>query len=312
MKSTKILVTGGAGYVGSTMLPMLLDRGFEVTVYDKLLYGGNALLPYFRNKNFIFEKGDTRDKAHLAKVLKNKDVVIHLAAIVGFPLCEENPELARAVNVGGAKNLAELLSKDQYLLNASTGSNYGAVPDGICTEETPLNPLSVYGVTKTEAELLLLEKANCTAYRFATAFGISPRMRLDLLINDLTYQAMKNKFLVIYESSFMRTFIDVSDMGRAFIFAIDNYEKMKGNVYNAGDESMNYSKKQICEMIAKETGAQIHFAEIGEDMDKRNYVVSYKKINALGYRTTVTVEEGIKELVRALPTIKITNQYSNI
>ena len=204
-----VLVTGGAGYIGTTLIPLLLERDYNVTVFDSLLLGGDALLPFFRHKNFHFIKGDIRDKDALRQAVKDKGVIIHLAAIVGFPACSENPDLAYSTNVEGTRNLAILVKKNQYILFGSTGSNYGAVLNGICTEETPLNPLSVYGKTKTEAERILLENTSVTAFRFATAFGVSPKLRLDLLINDLTYQALKQKYLVIYESSFMRTFIHV-------------------------------------------------------------------------------------------------------
>lgn len=307
----KILVTGGAGYIGTTLVPKLLDRGYEVTVLDRLLFGGNAILPFFKHKNFHFIKGDIRDKIELSKAVKDKDVIVHLAAIVGFPACRENPDLAESTNVHGTKALASVVGRDQYILFGSTGSNYGAVPEGICTEETPLNPVSIYGKTKTEAEQILLEETNCTAYRFATAFGLSPRLRLDLLVNDLTYQAVKQKYFVVYESHFMRTFIHVQDIANSFLFAIENSNKMQGEVYNIGSDKMNYSKRDICEMIVKETGAHVHYADVGEDADKRNYVVSYEKVKQLGFTTTLSVEEGIRELARALPAVQIVNPYSN-
>lgn len=308
----KILVTGGAGYIGTTLVPLLLERGYQVTVLDSLLFGGDPLLPFFKFPNFDFVKGDIRDEKIAREQCKDKDVVIHLAAIVGFPACRNNPELAQTTNMDGTRNIADALSKDQLVLFGSTGSNYGALVDEICTEETPLNPLSLYGKTKTAAEQYLRENATCIAYRFATAFGVSPRLRLDLLINDFTYQAVKQKYLVVYESHFMRTFIHVHDIARSFLFAIDNADRMKGEVYNIGSEKMNYSKRDICSMIQKETGAYIHYADVGEDADKRNYVVSYKKINSLGYDTTITVEAGIKELVRALQVIQVHNPYTNI
>lgn len=306
------LITGGAGYIGTSLVPLLLERSYDVTVFDSLLFGGDALLPFFRHKNFHFIKGDIRDKDTLRQAVKGKDVIIHLAAIVGFPACSGNPALAYSTNVEGTQNLADAVSNDQYVLIGSTGSNYGVVADTICTEETPLNPLSVYGKTKTESERILMENTSATAYRFATAFGVSPRMRLDLLINDLTYQAMKQKYLVIYEANFMRTFIHVHDIARSFLFAMDNREKMRGRAYNVGDKGMNYSKKEICGMIAEKTGAYVHYADVGKDADKRNYTVSYEKISKLGYETTISVEDGIDELVRALSAVKIPSPYSNV
>lgn len=307
----KVLITGGAGYIGTTLIPLLFERGYEVTVFDSLLFGGDAILPFFRDKNFHFIKGDVRDKEALQKAVKGQDIIVHLAAIVGFPASSRDPELTESVNVGGTRNLANVLEKNQYVLVGSTGSNYGAVLDGVCTEETPLNPLSVYGRTKTESEKILMETGRSTAFRFATAFGVAPRMRLDLLINDLTEQAMRLKYLLIYEGHFMRTFIHVQDLARSFLFAIDNQSKMIGQVYNVGDDRLNYSKRQICDMIAARTGAYVHYADVGTDIDKRNYVVSYEKIRSLGYTTTISVEEGIDELVRAIPALKIPHPYSN-
>lgn len=306
-----VLVTGGAGYVGTTLIPQLLEKNYNVTVFDNLMFGGDYILPFFRNQNFSFIKGDIRDLSELKKATKGADVIIHLAAIVGYPACRKDPELAKSVNVEGTKNVIRATSKEQLILFGSTGSNYGAVEE-ICTEETPLNPLSLYGQTKTLAESMLLNERTTIAWRFATAFGVSPRMRLDLLINDFTYKALTQGYLVVYEKHFMRTFIHVHDMGRVFLFGIENNEKMKGNVYNVGDEKMNYSKEDICKMIEKKTGAYIHYADIGEDADKRNYVVSYKKINELGYRTTITVEEGIDELIKALKAVEFRTPYTNV
>jgi nucleoside-diphosphate-sugar epimerase len=311
----KILITGGAGYVGTTLIPELLALDHEVTVFDNLMYGGDPLIPFFRRKKFSFIKGDVRDAGAVKQAVKDNDAVIHLAAIVGFPACRENPDLAKAVNVGGTKNMVDAMSPSQLLLQASTGSNYGKLSEltePICTEESPLKPLSVYGQTKTEAENIAMDAGNTVAFRYATAFGLSPRMRLDLLINELVYMAAKQKYLVIYEANFKRTFIHVQDIARTFTFALENYDKMKGQVYNAGSEKMNMSKKEIAELIAKKTGAYLHFADVGEDQDKRNYVVSYKKINSLGYDITISVEEGIDELVKVSQVVQISNPYMNI
>jgi nucleoside-diphosphate-sugar epimerase len=310
-KMLKVLITGGAGYVGTSLIPQLLDKNYKVKVFDNLTFGGDALLPFFRNPNFEFEPGDVRNEKELESATKNCDVIIHLAAIVGYPACRKNPSVAEEVNVGGTRNLSKSLSKNQLVLFGSTGSNYGSVED-ICTEETPLTPLSLYGQTKTLAEKILLENNTTIAYRFATAFGISPRLRLDLLINDFTYKAVKEGYLVVYEKHFMRTFIHVSDIGRSFLFGIENSGKMKNSVYNVGSDEMNYSKEQICNFIAKKTKAYIHFAEVGEDVDKRNYTVSYKKINSLGYVTKIGVEEGIDELVKALRAISYKTPYTNV
>jgi nucleoside-diphosphate-sugar epimerase len=310
----KIFITGGAGYIGTTLIPLLLERDYEVTVLDSLMFNnGDKLLPYMRNTNFNFIKSDIRDEEVLKKAMKGHDVVIHLAALVGFPICREAGEQeTHSVNTEGTNIVIRNMTKDQYLLFGSTGSNYGEVV-GVCTEETPLNPLSIYGKTKTEAELNVMGRNNSTAFRFATAFGLSPRLRLDLLVNDLTYKSYKEKYAVIYESHFLRTFIHVSDVANAFIFAIDNQDKMKNNVYNVGSDKMNYSKKEICELIKNEIpDTYFNYADIGEDADKRNYMVSYSKINALGFDTKITVTDGIKELVKSLPLISIKSNYHNV
>ncbi|MDO8571821.1 MAG: NAD(P)-dependent oxidoreductase [bacterium] len=307
----KILVTGGAGYIGTSLVPILLQRGYEVTILDTLMYGGTVLMPLFRCKDFHFIRGDIRDYNTVSDACQDKDIIIHLAAIVGFPACREDSELAHSTNVIGTRNIAKATQKGQYVLYSSTGSNYGALLNDICTEETPLNPLSVYGKTKTEAEKIIMEETNCVAYRFATGFGVSPRLRLDLLINEFCYQAVKQKYLVVYESNHMRTFIHVNDMARAFLFAIDHISMMSGHVFNVGSEELNFSKRQIVELIAKETGAYVHYADIGEDSDKRNYVVSYKKLNDTGFQIENTIESGIKELIRALGAIKTTTPLTN-
>ena len=306
-----ILITGGAGYVGTALLPQLLAEGNIVTVFDSLMFGGDQILPFFRNPDFHFVKGDIRDKNALEKVVKQNDVIIHLAAIVGYPACRKDPALATSVNVDGTQNLIDVSSNNQLIIYGSTGSNYGVVED-ICTEETPLNPLSLYGQTKTLAEKMIMENRKAIAWRFATAFGVSARLRLDLLINDFTYKAVKEGYLVVYEKHFMRTFIHVHDMGRAFLFGIKNQSKMTGNVYNVGSEKMNYSKEQICELIRVQTNAYVHYADVGEDADKRNYVVSYKKLNDLGYDTTISVEDGIAELAKVCRAIEFRNPYSNV
>jgi len=236
--------------------------------------------------------------------------MIHLAAIVGFPACRMNPVLAKEVNVDGTINVMNAVRDDIPILYGSTGSNYGTVTD-ICTEESPLTPLSLYGETKTEAERLLMERGNAIAYRFATAFGIAPRMRLDLLVNDFTNKCLRDGYLVVYEKHFMRTFIHVDDIAQSFIFAINNLDKMRDNVYNVGADCMNHSKEAVCNMIAEKTGAFIHFEEIGSDADKRNYVVSYEKIKKLGFATNVIMEEGIDEIIEALKVMDFQDAYVN-
>lgn len=307
----KILVTGGAGYIGTTLVPMLLNEGHQVNVLDSLLHGGNGLLPVVGNDDFKFFRGDIRDRDDVQQAMEDCDAVIHLAAIVGFPACRKFPELAQTTNVDGTRIVAEVAGLDRLVLFGSTGSNYGAITDQVCTEETPLNPLSHYGRTKTTAEQFLLDRGNAIAYRFATAFGLSPRLRLDLLVNDFVFTAISQKYLVVYEKNFMRSFIHVRDMARSFLFGLEKSDQMNGEVYNVGDESMNYSKGDICDLISDKIEYYCHYADVGEDPDKRNYVVSYDKIRNVGYKTTVSIDQGLNELIAGLQLVTVQSPYSN-
>ena len=306
-----ILVTGGAGYIGSILVPMLLQRGYKVRVLDNLMYGGRSLLPCFAYQGFEFVRGDVRKIEDLRSALDDMDAIYHLAAIVGFPACKKAPELADEINHQATK-LLEGLRHDRPMIYASTGSNYGALIGDVCTEETPLNPLTIYGKTKTAAEQYLLERGNVVAYRYATAFGVSPRLRLDLLINDFVYQAVKNHNLIIYEKSFKRTFINVRDIALSLIFALENFDKMRDQVYNVGSNDMNFSKEDVAVMIKQRFDYYLHFAEIGKDEDQRNYEVSYEKINEAGFYTTVGIDEGIDELISVMDVIEVVNEYSNV
>lgn len=309
----KVLVTGGAGYVGSVLVEKLLKKGFKVCVVDNLMYdNGFTLIPFFNTPKFQFIKGDVRDKPLMKNLVHNFEFVIHLAAIVGFPACRKNPQLAREVNVHSTKHISSLLSSDQGVVYASTGSNYGIIENQICTEETPLNPISLYGKTKTKAEEIFLNENGAVAYRFATAFGLSPRMRLDLLINDFVYQAINNKTLVMFEKSFKRTFIHVNDMADSIIYAIENYDNMKNDTYNIGGDFNNFNKEEIALMIKERVDYYLHFAEIGEDEDKRNYEVSYKKINDKGFEIKTSVKDGINELIKAVPALDSRSKYKNV
>lgn len=308
----RVLITGGAGYIGTTLTQHLLAAGHRVRCYDQLMFGGDVLMPFFRNPGFDFVRGDVRDGETLRKSLQDVDAIVHLAAIVGYPACKKDPELAEQTNVHGTRVLNLVRSKQQPVIYGSTGSTYGALADGVCTEETPVNPLTVYGRTKAEAERMLLETGNVVAYRFATAFGISPRLRLDLLVNDFCYQALRNRSLVIYEAHFKRTFIHVHDIARAIAHALENIGTMRDNVYNCGDNRMNASKMDIAELVRRHVDFYLHAADIGRDEDQRNYEVSYAKINATGFSTSVSLEDGIAELLRALQVVSIRNPYSNV
>lgn len=309
----KILITGGAGYVGSVLVGKLLEKNIKVCVVDNLMYNnGFTLIPHFNNPKFQFIKGDVRDKSLMKDLVHNFEFVIHLAAIVGFPACRKNPQLAREVNVNSTKHISSLLSSDQGVVYASTGSNYGIIENEVCTEETPLNPISLYGKTKTKAEEIFLNENGAVAYRFATAFGLSPRMRLDLLINDFVYQAINNRTLVMFEKSFKRTFIHVNDMADSIIYGIENYDSMKNDTYNIGGDFNNFNKEEIALMIKERVDYYLHFAEIGEDEDKRNYEVSYKKINDKGFHIKTSVQDGINELIKAVPALDSRSKYKNV
>lgn len=316
MKDVSILITGGAGYIGSILTGILLKKKYKVTVYDNLYFAnGNSMLTYIHDPNFEFIHGDVRDKKDLHNAIKMHDIIIHLAAYVGYPLCDKlGVREVTSVNTEGAYNVLDCMEDKgrQYLLFASTGSNYGNLED-ICTEETALKPLTIYGKTKTAAEMGVKLFDNHTIFRFATAFGSSPRIRLDLLINNFVYQLHENRIIVLYEDQFMRTFIHVKDMCNAFLFAIENYPVCKNNVFNIGSDNMNYTKRQVADVVCSMLpGTFIHSAQIGSDPDKRNYLVSYKKISELGYKTEVTIEEGIKELIKIMPLIKVKNPYKQL
>ena len=308
----RILVTGGAGYVGSTLVPMLLEQGHRVRVYDMLKFGGHGLLPCCQNTKFELMKGDICDRDGLKKALDGVDAVVHLAAIVGYPACKKEPQLAQSTNVDGTRNLLDLRKPDQKVIYASTGSIYGSIPDYVCNENTPTAPITLYGETKAAAEKMVLDAGNGVAYRYATAFGVSNRMRLDLMPNDFTYQAVKNRNLIVYEGGFKRTFIHVRDMARSIMFALDRWDTVKDDVYNVGHESMNFTKEEIARQVLKHVNFYLHFAEVGTDADQRNYEVSYEKIRAKGFETTIDLDRGIAELARACNLIEFQNPFANV
>ena len=307
----RIVVTGGAGYICSMLVPRLLKKGWRVHVIDNLMFGGQAMLPYFIHPNFSFAEVDITDRAALAPELKNADAVIHLAALVGYPLCKKMPRRAVEVNVDGTRNVLDLMPADARLLYGSTGSNYGEVV-GICTEDTPLNPLSLYGETKTTAEQMCHDRGNCVSMRFATAFGIANRLRLDLMINDFTWQALHNRYLVVYEKHFRRTFIHVSDIANAFVFMLSRWDKLEHAVFNVGHDSMNYTKEDIVNLLQDRVDFLVHFAEIGSDEDKRDYEVDYSRIRDAGFEITVDIDRGLGELVSGLKLLRLRNPYSNV
>lgn len=309
----KVLITGGAGYIGSVLTPELLEKGFEVTVIDNLMYDQISLLNCAKYKNFNFILGDVLDEALLKEQVAKHDIIIPLAALVGAPLCKRNPKLARMINFEAIRNLADLASQDQMFIYPNTNSGYGVGDkDSMCTEESPLRPISEYGIDKVDAEMYLLKKGNAVTFRLATVFGVSPRMRLDLLVNDFTYRAYKDKSLVLFEEHFRRNYIHVRDVVKAFVHGIENYDKMKGQSYNLGLSSANLTKRQLAEKIKEYIpNLYIHSASIGEDPDKRDYLVSNEKLESTGWSADNSLDDGIQELIKLFSMLKV-NRFANV
>ena len=311
--SEKIVVTGGAGYIGSILVPVLLKKVYRVTVLDSLIFNQPSLLDCCADPNFDFVKGDICDHELVNGLLSKADIVIPLAAIVGAPACKRNPSLTRLVNYDAQMNIVNNVSADQRVLFPTTNSGYGiGEKDNYCTEESPLRPISEYGRTKVEVEKALLDGGSAITFRLATVFGMSPRMRMDLLVNDFVYRAVKDKAIVIFEEHFRRNYIHVRDVAGAFLFGIENYEKMKGEPYNVGLSSANLTKRQLAEKIKEYVPElYIHSAEIGEDPDKRDYIVSNEKIESLGWTTDYSLDDGIQELIKGYNIIK-PNSFANV
>ncbi|RMG42642.1 MAG: NAD-dependent epimerase/dehydratase family protein [Candidatus Dadabacteria bacterium] len=304
----KILVTGGAGYLGSLLVPMLLGRGYKVTVLDNFTWGVKPVLHFATHPELKIIGGDVRSRDVVNQAVTGQDMVIHLAAIVGYPACAADRDKAISTNVEGTRNIVEA-ARGKKLIFASTGSTYGKV-EGICTEESPIDPLTLYGSTKWEAEKMITD-AGGVALRFATVFGVSPRLRLDLLVNDFVYQAVHARQIILYEGHFRRTFLHCRDAARSYLTAIDYYDKMAGEAFNVGDNSMNFTKRQVAEKVREQIDFYLHEAAVGEDQDKRDYAVSYDKIGQFGYKAEVSLEEGIAELLKVVPYIHITNEWRN-
>ena len=295
----KVLITGGAGYLGSNLTRHLLEAGYTVTVLDNLMYDQVTLLHLFGNPKFQFELGDVRDKKLLQELVGLNDVIIPLAAIVGMPACKANPELTVAVNYQQVADIVEVLRDDQKLILPNTNSQYGS-SDSIITEESPFNPLSLYAKTKCDAENIMLAKGNGVSLRLATVFGVSPRMRTDLLVNDFVYKSVVDGYLVLFEAHFKRNYIHVQDIARTFQFIIENYDKCKGHAFNVGLSTANLSKLELAETIKKYIPSLvIKQDDFKEDFDKRNYIVSNEKLEALGWKPIYDLDYGIKQLMSA-------------
>lgn len=309
----EILVTGGAGYIGSVLVPMLLEKGHRVTVLDSFLYKQSSLLGCCHHDNFEIINGDCRDEEVIKKALIGKEFIFPLAAMVGFPLCDKDKTAAVSTNLEAIETLLKLRGKDQKIIFPCTNSGYGlGQGEKFCTEESPLLPVSLYGKTKVAAEKAVIEAGNSLTFRFATLFGASPRMRTDLLVNDFVYRAVFDRSLVVYEGNFMRNYLHVRDAARAFIFAMENFEKMKCESYNCGLSDANLSKLELCEIISKYLPAFDYFeAKVGTDPDKRNYLVSNEKIESMGFRPLYSIDDGVKELVKVYSMIK-NSVYGNV
>ena len=311
--SHNILVTGGAGYLGSTMVPELLNAGHKVTVLDNFMFGQNSLAHVCHHPNFGVVRGDIRIENTVRPLMKNADVVIPLAALVGAPLCGKDPVGATTVNHDAVMMLLRLLSKDQIVLMPTTNSAYGTGDENnFCTEKSPLRPISQYAIEKVEIEKAFMQHPNAISFRLATVFGMSPRMRIDLLVNDFTYRAVYDRFVVLFESQFKRNYIHVRDVTRVFLHAINHYGKMKGQIYNVGLSDANVSKKELCQTIQKHLPEFVFLeAPVGKDPDQRNYIVSNEKIEATGFKPMYSLDHGIRELIKGYIMIKNT-RYGNV
>ena len=311
--ATSVLVTGGAGYLGSILVPALLERGYRVTVLDNFMFKQHSLGHICAHPNFEITRGDARDGRVIGELVKGADIVIPLAAYVGAPLCNEDPVGATTTNRDAQFMLVDKLEKDQSLLVPITNSGYGVGVDGqFCTEETPMRPLSLYGKHKVEVEEKMLERENSMSFRLATVFGMAPRMRLDLLVNDFTYRAVNDRTVVLFESHFKRNYIHVRDVARAFLHGIDNFGVMRGWAYNVGLSDANLSKLELCQKIQEHIPKFVFMeAPIGEDPDKRDYIVSNDRIERTGYQPKHSLDDGIKELIKGYRMIRNTI-YTNI
>ncbi len=308
-----ILVTGGAGYLGSTMVPELLNAGYKVTVIDNFMFKQTSLNHVCHHPNFEVVKGDIRVESAMLPLMKKADVIIPLAALVGAPLCTKDPVGATTINHDAIMMMLKHVSKDQILLMPTTNSAYGTGDENnYCTEESPLRPISQYAIEKVEIEKAFMDHPNSISFRLATVFGMSPRMRIDLLVNDFTYRAVYDRFVVLFESQFKRNYIHVRDVMRVFMHALNNYDTMKGQIYNVGLSDANVSKKELCEHIAKHVPEFVYLdAPVGKDPDQRNYIVSNAKIEATGFKQQYSLDAGIAELIKGYTMIR-NSLYGNV
>lgn len=312
-KKIEVLITGGAGYIGSVMTELLLSRGMKVTVVDNFRYGQSSLLNLCASDDLQIVRGDCRDEALMGRLLKGKEVIIPLAALVGAPICDRDRVGAATTNRDAVQMLCRLADPAQKILYPVTNSGYGIGEKGkFCTEESPLRPISFYGQTKVEAEQTVLERGNAITFRLATAFGASTRMRMDLLVNDFVYRAVVDRAVVVFEGHFKRNYIHVRDIARVFLHGIENFEAMKNRPYNVGLEDANLSKIELCAVIRRVLPGFVHHeSAIGEDPDKRDYIVSNARILAAGFKPEWDIERGVRELVKCYTVLGQVNPYGN-
>ncbi len=308
-----ILITGGAGYIGSILVPELLKLVHRVTVLDNFMFGQNSLLECCAYEKFDVIRGDARDEDTLKTLLQKADYIIPIAALVGAPLCNRDKIGTVTTNRDAIASIVKLASKEQRIIFPTTNSGYGIGQKGVyCTEETPLNPISLYGKIKVEAEKIVLDRGNAISFRLATVFGMSQKMRIDLLVNDFTYRAVKDRFVVVFEGHFKRNYIHIRDVARAFIHAIDNFDAMKNEPYNVGLSDANLSKIELCAKIKEQIPDFLYLEEpIVEDPDKRDYIVSNEKVEKTGFKPQHSLEMGIKELIKGYKIIT-NSKYSNV
>ena len=304
----KVLITGGAGYLGSVLTEVLLNKGYQVTVIDNLIYKQTSVAPFAYHSNFDFVLGDVTNESLLKSLVEKHDVIIPLAAIVGMPACKAQPELTVKVNFEQVKNITEWITKDQMLLVPNTNSQYGSSIE-IITEESSFKPLSLYAETKCDAEKAVLDSGNGIALRLATVFGMSYRMRMDLLVNDFVYKAITDGYLVLFESHFIRNYVHVRDVANTFLFMIENYEKCNNNAFNVGLTSANCTKLELAETIQKYVPDLVIVQNnFKQDFDQRNYIVSNSKLENQGWIPTFTLDKGIQELIKGYQLI---NKFKN-
>ena len=308
----RILITGGAGYIGSILVPQLLSQRHEVIVIDNFMYQQSSLLDCCHNSKLTIINGDARNKETLAGPLKSVEAILPLACLTGAPICARDPLTAKSTNFEAIETLLKMRNKKQWIIFPTTNSGYGiGEKEKFCAEDTPLRPISLYGKLKVNIEAKLLEEENTITLRLATVFGISPRMRLDLLVNDFTYRAVNDRYLVLFEASFKRNYLHVRDASRAFIHCLENFDKLRGEPYNVGLSDANLSKMELCQEIKKQL-PDFYFSEapIGEDVDKRDYLVSNEKFESTGFKPQYSLHDGIEELIKGFQIIK-QNQYTN-